>query len=257
MAGAHWPWATRRYILGQVTDLQGWVTRTGSLRCTLVGLGSVALVVALVIPLVIAPDTLTSQTAGARSRTFEVHVGSGGSPSCSVVARPTEEVADVVAGAAIGATICLAPGVYRITRPVEPKRGQTIDGGGRATLIGSQALTDFTAVGDHRWFARVRGKLGPLTGECVARTRDACRRPAVHLDGGSMGLVQDYGNESVFADPTITFSANSYWQCADTPFMWDDTVLSAIAWRALGHDVNGVFHCRSGRSDQRSGRWRA
>ena len=66
----------------------------------------------------------------------------------------------------------------------------------------------------------------------------------VAIDSGSMGLVQDDGDLSVFADPTITYSGNTYWRCSGTPFAWNDDFLSASQWRSLGHDTKGVFHCR-------------
>ncbi len=65
----------------------------------------------------------------------------------------------------------------------------------------------------------------------------------VELGPGSMGLVQDDGDLSVFSDPTITYAANTYRRCSGTPFLWNDELVSAAAWRELGHDVNGVFHC--------------
>jgi parallel beta-helix repeat protein len=72
----------------------------------------------------------------------------------------------------------------------------------------------------------------------------------VNLGTGSMGMVTDDGEDSIFTDPTITFSANTYSHCSGTPFLWDNTDLSSGAWRALGHDMAGVFNC-SGRTEAR------
>lgn len=65
----------------------------------------------------------------------------------------------------------------------------------------------------------------------------------VRLGTGSMGMVTDDRANSIFSDPTITYSANTYSNCSGTPFMWDNEFLTAGQWRALGHDVNGTFKC--------------
>src|SRR6202020_1612419 len=68
----------------------------------------------------------------------------------------------------------------------------------------------------------------------------------VNLGTGSMGMVTDDRQNSIFSDPTITYSANTYSNCSGAPFMWDNEVLTAGEWRAVGHDLNGVFHCSVG-----------
>jgi parallel beta-helix repeat protein len=63
----------------------------------------------------------------------------------------------------------------------------------------------------------------------------------VHLDGGDAGIVEDNGDEHVFTDDTITWSNDNWYDVGGTPFEWDDTEISAAAWRAAGHDVGGTF----------------
>ncbi len=68
----------------------------------------------------------------------------------------------------------------------------------------------------------------------------------VNLGTGSMGMVTDDRENSIFSDPTITYSANTYSNCSGAPFMWDNELLTAGEWRAVGHDLHGVFHCSVG-----------
>ncbi len=109
---------------------------------------------------------------------------------CTVLVRPSEDLARVVADSADGATICLARGTYVITQPVEPNRGQTIDGEGRATLIGTEPLVGFKAAGSDGWDATMAGDLGSLSGQCRSGTKDACQMPnAVFSDGRPLTRV--------------------------------------------------------------------
>jgi parallel beta-helix repeat protein len=68
----------------------------------------------------------------------------------------------------------------------------------------------------------------------------------VNLGTGSMGMVTDDGENSVFSDPTIGYSDNIYSNCSGAHFLWDNKFLTAGEWRALGHDVNGSFDCSVG-----------
>jgi hypothetical protein len=63
----------------------------------------------------------------------------------------------------------------------------------------------------------------------------------VHLDGGDAGIVEDNGDDGVFADDTITWTDDTWYGASGTPFEWDDTEITAAAWRAAGHDVGGKF----------------
>jgi hypothetical protein len=63
----------------------------------------------------------------------------------------------------------------------------------------------------------------------------------VALGRGETGLVQDIGDHSVFRDPSITYESNTYEQSRGTPFLWNDNDLTVGEWRALGHDVDGIF----------------
>lgn len=104
--------------------------------------------------------------------------------------KPGEDLAAAVARAPRDATICLASGVYRITDPLLPKSGQTIEGSGRATLNGAQLLTGFSAAGANVWAASFTGELGARTGECEPRTGNACELPnAVFRDGEPLRRV--------------------------------------------------------------------
>jgi parallel beta-helix repeat protein len=109
---------------------------------------------------------------------------------CAVVARPSENLAQVVADAADGATICLARGTYPMTQPIEPKARQTLDGNGRATLVGAQALVGFEAAGPNTWDTTFTGALGPPSGQCASGTQGACQMPnAVFSDGRPLNRV--------------------------------------------------------------------
>jgi parallel beta-helix repeat protein len=96
---------------------------------------------------------------------------------CTVLVRPVEDLVRVVADSADGATICLARGTYVITQPIEPNRGQTIDGEGRSTLIGAEPLVGFEPAGPDTWDTTIPGDLGSLSGQCISRTKDACQMP--------------------------------------------------------------------------------
>ena len=114
----------------------------------------------------------------------------GKSTICTVLVRPSESLARVVADSPGGATICLARGTYVIAQPVEPNRGQTIDGEGRATLIGTEPLVGFKAAGSHRWDTTMSGDLGSPSGQCLSGTKDACQLPnAVFSDGRPLTRV--------------------------------------------------------------------
>lgn len=67
------------------------------------------------------------------------------------------------------------------------------------------------------------------------------------LGEGSTGAVQDDGDEALFADPTITFSGNTYKDFSGPAFSWGDGELDAGEWRALGHDLDGTFDERARR----------
>lgn len=95
-----------------------------------------------------------------------------------------------VEAAPAGAKICLAAGEYRITEPLAPKSGQTIEGKGHATLSGAQPLTGFSSAGANVWAARFTGELGPRTGTCRPKTVNACEYPnAVFRDGKPLRRV--------------------------------------------------------------------
>jgi parallel beta-helix repeat protein len=110
--------------------------------------------------------------------------------SCDVRAHPSEDLAAKVAAAPVSATICLAGGEYRLSEPLRPKTGQTIEGSPGATLIGSEPLTGFASAGASVWAAGFLGELGPRTGECRAKTSNACQLPnAVFRDGKPLRRV--------------------------------------------------------------------
>jgi hypothetical protein len=92
------------------------------------------------------------------------------------------ECRTVVANAPTGATICLAPGTYPINQPIVPNAGQTIQGGGRATLLGSQRLTDFVPTAHDRWVTDFAGSFGSRTGECLEGA--ACEFPNAVFSNG-------------------------------------------------------------------------
>ena len=112
------------------------------------------------------------------------------STSCDLRVKPSEDVAAAVERAPLNATVCLASGEYRISEPLLPKAGQTIEGLGHATLNGAQPLMGFGAVGGKVWAAGFTGELGARTGECEPKTGNACQLPnAVFRDGEPLRRV--------------------------------------------------------------------
>ncbi len=94
--------------------------------------------------------------------------------ACDVVVRPGGDPVGAVRAAATGETICLRPGTYRISRPLEPRRDQTITGPG-AVLDGSRVLRGFTRTRDG-WVVRGQRQEGERTGTCLEE-RPECSRP--------------------------------------------------------------------------------
>lgn len=61
------------------------------------------------------------------------------------------------------------------------------------------------------------------------------------MAGGDSGAVTDNGFDSMFDDPTITWTDNTWHGTATGAFAWADDYLDAAGWQALGHDVDGTF----------------
>jgi parallel beta-helix repeat protein len=119
----------------------------------------------------------------------------GAEKSCDLRVKPSEDLVAKVAAAPPSATICLARGEYRLTEPLRPKTGQTIEGDAGAALIGSERLSGFTSAGADTWDAHFVGELGPRSGECRVKTDNACQLPnAVFRDGKPLRRVMSRGS---------------------------------------------------------------
>jgi parallel beta-helix repeat protein len=121
-------------------------------------------------------------------------VAGAATPSCDVRVDPSQNVVRKVAAAGADATICFAPGDYRVRWPLRPRAGQTLLGWGHARLIGARRLSRFVPAGVHTWAAHVAGSPGPRTGDCRPGTHDACRLPnALFFDGRPLRRVMVRG----------------------------------------------------------------
>ena len=63
----------------------------------------------------------------------------------------------------------------------------------------------------------------------------------ITVNGTSSGAVTDDGFDSMFSDPSITWTDNTWHRSSGNVFDWNNDYLDAAAWRALGHDVDGTF----------------
>jgi parallel beta-helix repeat protein len=70
----------------------------------------------------------------------------------------------------------------------------------------------------------------------------AIRDNVVHLDRGNAGVVEDNGDEALFADNTISWTDDEWYGAHGKRFEWNDTEITAAGWRRSGHDVHGMFH---------------
>lgn len=65
---------------------------------------------------------------------------------------------------------------------------------------------------------------------------------AVTVTGGWTGVVQDVGDQSVFASRNNRFERNQYQLPAGSlSFAWMDGEHTDAGWRRFGQDVDGVF----------------
>jgi parallel beta-helix repeat protein len=135
--------------------------------------------------------------------------------ACDVRLQPSEDIAAKVAAAPANSDICLTGGEYRITEPLRPAAGQTIEGIGKATMSGAQQLTSFHSAGPNLWAAGFTGTLGPRTGECVERTQNACQFPnAVFRDGHPLRRVT---SQAAVSEGTFWIDAQR-----NEAFVWGD-----------------------------------
>ena len=78
---------------------------------------------------------------------------SGPVGDCSGIdVAPGQGLAKAVQSAPEGATLCLAPGVYRAVNPIVPRNDQRIIGMEGARIDGSERLTEWSRIGD-LWYA--------------------------------------------------------------------------------------------------------
>jgi parallel beta-helix repeat protein len=82
-----------------------------------------------------------------------VGIAAHAAPACQgVQLSPGVEVQDVVSAHPAGSTYCLGPGVYRLTKTIVPKSGDTISGAPGTILNGARLTTEWTRK-DSLWVA--------------------------------------------------------------------------------------------------------
>jgi hypothetical protein len=92
----------------------------------------------------------------------------------AVHVHPGDDLIGAVRAAGNGGTVCFAPGTYRLTRPLQPRRGQTLVGQ-HAVLDGSRVLHGFRRT-PQGWVVGHQRQQGERNGECLGRSR-ACTYP--------------------------------------------------------------------------------
>ena len=97
------------------------------------------------------------------------------SAASAVHVRPGDDVVRTVSDASPGATVCFAPGTYRLTRPIRPHAGQVLVGHD-AVLTGSRPLRGFTRTADD-WVIGGQRQQGQRHGECLPLPSILCTFP--------------------------------------------------------------------------------
>lgn len=118
-------------------------------------------------------------------------------------AAPGSNLQSVINAAGDNATICIRPGVHRVTAPLAPRPGQTLQGDAGAILNGSIVLTSWTASGA-TWFATADLPEYSDPGQCDDNVLNLCRRReqvfrnGVHLQ--RVGRLADVGSGKFYQD---------------------------------------------------------
>jgi hypothetical protein len=127
---------------------------------------------------------------------------------------PSSDVQGLINVNSPGTRFCFAPGLYRLTRPIQPKSGDALLGNG-ATLNGAKILTSFVRSAGY-WVANGQTQESPPHGNCSPKTYTGCQyNEAVYVDNqplwrvtslpvGSGQFYFDYANDQIYLgdDPT-------------------------------------------------------
>jgi hypothetical protein len=115
--------------------------------------------------------------------------GRGAAPCRGVEVRPGSDLGAAVAASPEGATLCLRPGVHRVSEPVRPKDRQQLVGEPGAVVSGAEVVTGFTRSG-RNYVASAFLPPDPSThGECAT---PGCAYPQdVFLGGAPLVRVLD------------------------------------------------------------------
>ena len=118
--------------------------------------------------------------------------GRAAAPCRGIEVRPGADLGAAVTASPEGATLCLRPGVHRVSQPVRPKDGQRLVGEPGAVVSGARVVTGFTRSG-RDWVAAAFLPRDPSThGECAT---PGCAYPQdVFLGGVPLTRVLDPGD---------------------------------------------------------------
>ena len=122
--------------------------------------------------------------------------GPGTAKPCQGTTIPVgKDPQPVIDAARRGTVFCFARGVHRITKPIQPRTGDTLGGGAGVVLTGSVRLTGWKRSGN-AWV--VRGALPsayPLKGQCEDNQSKPCQRgEQVFVDGKHLTRVMRRGD---------------------------------------------------------------
>lgn len=153
---------------------------------------------------------------------------------------PALDVAAIVRSAPEGATICFAPGTYRLEAPLQPRAGQRLVGAPGAVLTGAFPVTGFEPHG-RLWRAPIVGAAGSGRGVCQ-RGWDGCTYPEVVAYGGRP--LRRVMSAAAVEPGRFALDAQGGWLwIADDPAAAPVTLSvssgAVAAWNAPGVEVTG------------------
>lgn len=153
---------------------------------------------------------------------------------------PAHDVAALVRALPEGATVCFAPGTYRLGAPLQPRAGQRLLGAPGAVLTGAFPVSGFERQGGV-WRAPIAGVAGPGRGVCK-KGRIECTYPEVVAYAGvplRRVMSVDRVGPGRFA---IDAGSATLW-IGDDPAAAEVTLSrssgAVVAWDAPGVEVSG------------------
>jgi putative cofactor-binding repeat protein len=124
-----------------------------------------------------APYQVASAPSASTPRRHASRLASAGQVATSCagsVVGVGEDLQRAIESTGEGGTVCIGPGVHRLTMPLQPKFGQHFVGLPGAVLDGSLLLSNFTADGS-RWTTPLPFRPGAAVGQCRSGAGEACR----------------------------------------------------------------------------------